>query len=197
MGPRWPRGPHASTPAWVGYRRDRFVFRSAVQEVIENVFDVPHGQYVHDNAQGNAPAVASFGFEAHRAEAVFELDLPLVGGTTRHVVTLHGPGIAVNRSTGRGSKAFFSTYTPIEVDVVEANFSFMTPRSTPDDPTGERSLQSANATARLFEQDIPIWEHKIHRRTPLLCDGDGELRRFRVWVRQFAPDTAPTDGRPA
>jgi len=170
---------------WVGYARHSYRFRSAVQEVVENVFDVAHGQFVHHNAQGTAPAVATFEYEGHTATAVFELDLPLVGAKTRHVTILHGPAIATNRSTGAGTKSFLSTYTPIDETTVEANFSFMTPRSTADDPTGERSAASALATVKLFEQDIPIWEHKVFRPQPLLCDGDNEIARYRVWVRQF------------
>ena len=65
------------------------------------------------------------------------------------------------------------------------NFSFMTPRSTADDPTGERSARSAQGTVMAFEQDIPLWEHEIPRRIPLLCDGDGPVSQFRVWMRQF------------
>lgn len=171
---------------WIGYTRHRYRFASTVQDVVENVFDVAHGQFVHRNAQGAAPAIATFAFEGHTATAIFELDLPLVGAKTRHVTTLHGPAIATNRSTGAGTKSFLSTYTPIDEVTVEANFSLMTPRSTPDDPTGERSAASALATVKLFEQDIPIWEHKIYRSQPLLCDGDNEIARYRVWVRQFA-----------
>lgn len=170
---------------WVGYHRHQYIVKSAVQEVIENVFDVAHGKYVHQNAQGMAMPTVAFSFDGHRAEAVFDIDIPLVGGPTRHVTTLHGPAIAMNRSTGQGTKVFYSNYTPIEPELLEVNFSFMTPRSTADDPTGERSARSARGTVMAFEQDIPIWEHKIHRRVPLLCDGDGAMSQFRVWMRQF------------
>lgn len=178
-------------PDWVGYSRNRYVFSSIVQEVVENVFDIPHGQFVHGNAQGTEPVQVTHTFDGRCAEAFFEIDLPLVGGKTKHVTTLHGPAIAVNRSTGHGMKSFVSTYTPIDEETVETNFSFMTPRSTADDPTGERSAASARATALLFEQDIPIWENKVYRPTPLLCDGDNMLSRYRVWMRQFyGPDAS-------
>ena len=35
------------------------------------------------------------------------------------------------------------------------------------------------------EQDIPIWENKIYLDTPLLCDGDGPIRKYRKWFSQF------------
>ena len=148
-------------PAWTGYMRYKRVVRTMVQEIVENIFDTPHGQFVHANAHGTAPAQATFTFDHHVATADFRLDVPLVGGKTQHLTTVHGPGITVNRSTGQGSKSFYTTYTPVDQHTVETNFSFMTPCSQHDDPTGERSLASVAATTKLFEQDIPIWEHKI------------------------------------
>jgi phenylpropionate dioxygenase-like ring-hydroxylating dioxygenase large terminal subunit len=185
--PSWepPALPEFDRPDWVGYLRHRRVFRSIVQEIVENVFDTPHGQFVHENKNGTAPAEATFTFDAHTATAIFRLETPLVGGRTEHVTEVHGPAITVNHSVGHGSKAFYTTYTPIDATTVETNFSFMTPRRLDDDPTGERSLASAQATTKLFEQDIPIWEHKVYRSAPLLCDGDTAIARYRVWARQF------------
>jgi 3-ketosteroid 9alpha-monooxygenase subunit A len=37
----------------------------------------------------------------------------------------------------------------------------------------------------LFEQDIPIWEHKTYRTQPLLCNGDGPIGAYRKWANQF------------
>ncbi len=180
-------------PAWTGYMRYKRVVSTMAQEIVENIFDTPHGQFVHDNAQGTAPAQATFTFDHHVATADFRLEVPLVGGKTQHLTTVHGPGITVNRSTGHGSKSFFTNYTPVDEHTVETNFSFMTPRSQPDDPTGELSLASAVATTKLFEQDIPIWEHKIYRSTPLLCDGDHMISRYRIWARQFYPSMNDPD----
>ena len=189
--PTWelPKLPEHDAAGWIGYQRHRFMVRTTPQEVVENIFDVSHGQFVHDNAQGTAAAEVNFSFDAHRAFADFRLDLPLVGGTTTHLTEVYGLGVVTNHSTGHGTKAFWSTYTPIDAEHSEVNFSFMTPTATPDDPTGERSLASAQATVSLFQQDIPIWENKIYRSMPLLCDGDGEISRFRRWARQFYPAT--------
>ena len=33
--------------------------------------------------------------------------------------------------------------------------------------------------------DIPIWNNKIYRERPLLCDGDGPIMKFRAWFKQF------------
>ena len=100
---------------------------------------------------------------------------------------MHGLSLVVNHSIGYGTKCFWTTYTPIDLDTVEVQFSMLTAVATPDDPSGEKSRRSAQGTLLAFEQDIPIWEHKMYRPVPLLCDGDGPIGRFRVWARQFYP----------
>ena len=36
-----------------------------------------------------------------------------------------------------------------------------------------------------FEDDIQIWENKLFREQPVLCDGDGPINQLRRWYRQF------------
>lgn len=38
---------------------------------------------------------------------------------------------------------------------------------------------------RQVEQGIPIWNNKIYRPEPKLCEGDGPIARFRQWFSQF------------
>ena len=33
--------------------------------------------------------------------------------------------------------------------------------------------------------DLPIWNNKIHRPRPILCDGDGPILAYRQWFEQF------------
>jgi phenylpropionate dioxygenase-like ring-hydroxylating dioxygenase large terminal subunit len=66
--PSWepPEVPEFDDRSWVGYHRQQYVLRTAAQEILENVFDLPHGQYVHQNAQGSALPIADFTFDGHR-----------------------------------------------------------------------------------------------------------------------------------
>lgn len=43
---------------------------------------------------------------------------------------------------------------------------------------------------RQIDEDVPIWEHKLHRTQPSLAPGDGPIMKFRRWARQFV-DTQP------
>lgn len=188
--PRWepPSLEEYGRPGWTDYQRHQRTVRTNVAEIVENVFDVAHGQFVHQNDRGNSPAVADFAFGDEQVTVTFDLDLPLVGGKTRQVVTIRDLGIVVNRANGYGAKAFFSTYTPIDPGTLDVRFSFVTPESLPDDPSGEISRRSAEATVALFEQDIPIWEHKVYRAHPKLCPEDGPIGRYRQWAKRFYVD---------
>ena len=45
--------------------------------------------------------------------------------------------------------------------------------------------------SKAIEQDFAIWEHKMHRTQPVLCDGDGPIAEFRRWTRQFYSTPLP------
>jgi hypothetical protein len=57
--------------------------------------------------------------------------------------------------------------------------------------------RSAARKARcwLSSKTYPIWENKRYRGTPVLCDGDGEISRYRVWVKQFNPKVEDVNQR--
>ena len=38
---------------------------------------------------------------------------------------------------------------------------------------------------RQVGEDIPIWENKLYRESPVLCDGDGPIAGYRRWCMQF------------
>jgi 3-ketosteroid 9alpha-monooxygenase subunit A len=173
------------TAGWSDYFRYQRTVRTNIAEVVENIFDLAHGQFVHQNDNGNSPPEVTYDFDGHGATVVFENNLALLGAKTHHVTTLNELGVNVNRASGVGAKSFFSAYTPIDEDHLDVRFSFLTPLSLPDDPTGAVSRRSAETTVALFEQDIPIWEHKTYRDQPLLCHGDGPIGAYRKWANQF------------
>jgi 3-ketosteroid 9alpha-monooxygenase subunit A len=176
---------------WTDYQRYQITVQTSIDEVVENIFDLAHGQFVHQNDNGNSVPTVGYDFDDHSATVTFENDLALLGGKTHHVTTLNELGINVNRATGVGSKSFVVSYTPVDPSTLDVHFSFVTPEALPDDPTGEISRRSAATTVELFYQDIPIWEHKMFRANPLLCAGDGPIGRYRKWARQFYDDSEP------
>lgn len=164
------------------FLKRHFRFRSTLHEIVENIADPAHTLMVH-----GAPGLpdVQYTFEDHRFRAIFHNDLPSVGHKAINDVTAHGLGIVENRSSGAGQKAFFSTYTPINRDLVDVWFSMLAKKNSSEDPTGAISRSSAQATISEFEKDIPIWEAKLFRKNPLVVPADGPIARYRAWARQF------------
>jgi hypothetical protein len=52
---------------------------------------------------------------------------------------------------------------------------------------GAKALREGRKT---IDQDVPIFEHKIHRPEPPLVEGDGPVMQYRRWARQFYSATA-------
>ncbi len=183
--PRWdpPELTEYGDPAWTEYIiRQSYVIATTAHEIAENIVDLAHFPVVHGSPQ--APGM-DYTIDGHQLAVELSNQLPSLGYATRHVVTLYGLGLNINRSVGLGAKSFWTSYTPIDPDRVEVRFSMLAARSTANDPTGDISRQSAAATVLEFAKDIPIWENKIHRPIPLLSKDDGPIGRYRTWALQF------------
>ena len=74
-------------------------------------------------------------------------------------------------------------HTPIDEGHLDLRFAVSLER------TGPRTEQFAELYAenlRLgFHEDIQIWENKVFRERPRICEGDGPIGRLRTWYRQF------------
>jgi hypothetical protein len=74
--------------------------------------------------------------------------------------------------------------TPVSTNKLHLRFAFTQRR-------GLNKIQQVMANGlvdeivRQVEQDIPIWNNKIYRPEPNLCDGDGPIAQFRKWFSQF------------
>jgi phenylpropionate dioxygenase-like ring-hydroxylating dioxygenase large terminal subunit len=179
--PQWdpPHLAEHGQAAWGDYfLRRGFRVRVTAFEIIENIADTVHGVYVHGGLQ--LPDV-TFRMEPRIMHAELHTDLPSVGGKQVNSVTCHGLGLVENRASGHAEKAFFSANTPVDRDHVQVWFSMLAKRGS------AVSEHSARATVAEFEKDIPIWEAKMFRATPLLVKDDGPILKFRLWAEQFFP----------
>ena len=100
-----------------------------------------------------------------------------------------GPGMSV-QSFDFGARAIMlGTVTPITAGRMTLRFAFTKPaRLAPRLDMLTNALIAE--VVRQVEQDIPIWEHKMYREHPMLCDGDGPIAKYRRWFRQFYDDVA-------
>jgi nitrite reductase/ring-hydroxylating ferredoxin subunit len=176
-----PALPEFGDPGWTEPRHyDRRV-RSAVQELAENDHDTVHFHYVHHleipeievRYEGLTRTVVTRGLR----------ETPQGTFRTRLVRTNFGLGAMAVRSEGipDAGTLMFNSLTPIDQENVHLRWSFTVTRNLASS-IGADFIEGLIAAV---QPDIPIWEHKLYRPRPMLCDGDGPIAEFRTWARQF------------
>lgn len=164
-----------------------------LQEAAENAADAAHFLYVH-GAQEVPQGVVTH--EGHRRNAQYTSRRPDMDehgnfdqtGTKWRDSQLQtsncGPGQAWQRFSGFIDTLMLGVVTPITANQLHIRFAFTQPK-------GLNEMEQVMAQAlmdeisRQVEQDIPIWNHKIYKAEPNLCDGDGPIFQFRKWFGQF------------
>lgn len=178
---------------WTDIHVEEWVIDSIIQETSENGVDAAHFTYVHQSKEVPAGEVKYDGPERH---AFFESQTPDIDedgnfdetGTKWRTSYLNtssvGPGQTYQRFTGLFETLMQGTVTPINDEQTHLRFMF----TQPADQTELRQVMADalrdNVTSQV-QQDIPIWNNKAYRESPVLCDGDGPIAKHRKWFSQF------------
>ena len=73
---------------------------------------------------------------------------------------------------------------PLTADRMRLRFAFTKPKDISDQFSMFTDVL-VEEIVRQVGHDIPIWENKIYRDNPILCDGDGPIAKYRKWFKQF------------
>ncbi len=181
--------------------RVTFVARMHCQEFRENIVDNPHFVHVHRAISSQIKAWTEGPLIKGVATSDFELGQHGHPGRTATVVLDfegHGLGYGVAEEV-MGDLHFIqlATSTPIDEEHTELCFSLRTEIRSDKWPVEKAKRvalgmrdSAAKDSERQLQADIPIWENKVFRERPLLCDGDNQIMMFRKYVRQFYPPHA-------
>ena len=102
----------------------------------------------------------------------------------------YGPGISCQRFSRLFDIVMMGMSTPIDTQGVHLRFAF----TKPLEQSAQHALYADGFRDEIVYQvgqDIPIWENKIYRENPVLCDGDGPIAKYRRWFSQFYAGSAP------
>lgn len=177
-------------PGWEEVHRRSWTIRTQIQEMAENGVDGAHFQTVH-----GATAVPDSEIHVAGATRVAIQKAPMrtSRGEATSVITVTnvGLGLSFTRFTGLIETTSLNFVRPIDADSTELTVVFL-------QPMGHASRGGTRAIIADLEkqigEDIPIWEHKIYRPKPVLCDGDGPIAEYRSWCRQFYAESAREGG---
>jgi 3-ketosteroid 9alpha-monooxygenase subunit A len=173
------------TPEWRHYEWE---IRTHPQEVAENSVDWPHLHEVH---MMDPPDEAAVRFEGH--------EILWSAATTKRVSTLEdaadeirivgrnaGLGSSYVKYSGMGDSVIVMGMTPIDDEMMHMRFGVIGKQSGESNDEWSKFFEAyADDMAVATEQDFPIWENKVYRDRPRLCDGDGPVRDYRKWASQF------------
>ena len=193
--PLWelPTLPEYTDPAWTDYVRRRWRIRSHNQEMAENSVDSAHFKYVHGTPEQPKTRAE---IEGHLFKVRSPVNYTTPQGTVEGQIASdsHGFGFSLVRFSGIVDTLIVSSVTPIDGEYVDVRFSFKTKKMGNESVTSNVANAFIAEIERQMGQDIPIWENKIMKSPPVLCDGDGPIGLFRRWSKQFyVADAAPAD----
>jgi nitrite reductase/ring-hydroxylating ferredoxin subunit len=167
--------------------------RALPQDILENGIDWPHSAPVH-GFDAPTGGIADFEGPLYRWGADTGKEIELLDRRREAFsfrVESWGLGLSHVHYDGLFSVIFQIGQTPIDAKRTRISFSILTRERDREDPAVGPQLERYVAdNIRTFEQDFPIWENKVYRERPMLCDGDGPIGEFRRWAAQFLPGGA-------
>lgn len=171
-----PDFPEWQSPGWCSSWQHREIeLATHPQEIAENGPDWRHLRKVH--AMDLTADHFVFEPDGYIYRWYLGGEVP-VGESTLDGVN-HGFGLSTFRQGGIHQAIVITTSTPIEVDRLVFRLSVLS--QAPEDQLPQQ-LEYHWAFA---EPDFRIWENKIHRARPMLCEEDGPIALFRTWAAQF------------
>ncbi len=190
--PSWeiPELEQLSDPRWTEPRHLDLTVPVHLQDMAENNCDPVHFNYVHGNlALGSSEIIP--GDEPHFFKGLTQStrETPLGTFDTELERDTWGLGLVSVSVKGIGDAGLMmlAATSPIDHQTTHSRWLFTVTEDMAD-VAGEDFIDGLTQGVM---QDMRIWENKIHRPAPVLCEADKELAFFRKWVRQFYP----SDGR--
>jgi phenylpropionate dioxygenase-like ring-hydroxylating dioxygenase large terminal subunit len=186
-----PEVPEATSPDWSTHQRYEWTIRAHGQELGENGVDPAHFRFVHGTL--NVPVMEAKEDGPYRtAHQPVEMRTPRGDVSGAIEARSAGMGFSATRFTGICETLELATATPIDAATTHVRYAFTQPRVAGQDPKGGVAAAIIRDIVKQTNEDVPIWENKIHRERPVLCDGDGPIAEYRRWCRQFYPPGSQT-----
>lgn len=176
--------PEYGTAEWLPWSRSSYHIATHPREVVDNLADRAHFPSVHNTE------IDEFAFEVDGCTATQRVKgrAFLAGGGIDNFsssTTYHGPGYLLMRMDGALQNYMLFAHTPVDENHLDLRLAVTLKIVGSRAKTEGFVAQYVDNLKRGFEDDIKIWENKIYREPPLLCDGDGPIGKLRRWYRQF------------
>lgn len=204
-----PEIPDWGPAGWGDWQFQRSRIRAQPCDVIENIVDIAHFPHVHG---GNVQSFENrFGeytvTQVSRVKRDPEagmitppgLDFNLVEARNQGAgmeadawgdATYHGPSIMYYYTESRSPQISFKSWwvnyhTPVNDEELDLCSAVIMSSLTEEPLPAEFTELYPSVAHAAFGQDVLIWQDKIYREDPILCDGDGPINKLRRWYDGF------------
>ena len=172
------------TIEWLPWTTKMYRVKTHPREIVENLAERAHFPRVH------ATEIEDFAFEVngHTATQRVKGRAILPGGGVDNfssTTTYHGPAYLLMRMSGIFDNYMLVAHTPIGPNELDLRLGVSLKLAGDRKKTEALVELYMNNLKSGFEDDLRIWENKLYRETPVLCDGDGPITQLRRWYRQF------------
>jgi 3-ketosteroid 9alpha-monooxygenase subunit A len=176
--------PEYGTPEWLPWTTKMYRVKTHPREIVENLADKAHFPRVH------ATEIDEFAFDVdgHTATQRVKGRALLPGGGVDNfssTTTYHGPAYLLMRMSGIFDNYMLVAHTPITHNELDLRLGVSLKLAGNRKKTEALVEIYMNNLKSGFEDDLRIWENKLYRDVPVLCDGDGPITQLRRWYRQF------------
>jgi nitrite reductase/ring-hydroxylating ferredoxin subunit len=184
--PDWeiPEIPELFDPEWTEPRHFEFEVNVHMQDMAENNCDPIHFMCVH-GMEAAPESEITYGTDGRFMRMVSQHDKVTPHGTFRISLDRDTWGLGLTsvrmRGIGEAGLLMFSSTSPMGRRRTVSRWLFTVSRNMAD-MAGEEFIEGMSTGVL---DDMRIWENKIYRPDPVLCDGDAFLGHFRKWARQF------------
>jgi phenylpropionate dioxygenase-like ring-hydroxylating dioxygenase large terminal subunit len=176
--------PETTAADWSGFDRHEWIINAHLQDMAENGADPAHFLYVH-GTQNKPDTELNFG--TGRMSGIIKAKMETLRGVVDGTISSYsvGPGQSWVRFSGICETLLVTALTPVERDVIHARFAYTQPLEQINGPTARLANAIIRDLTHQVDQDKPIWDYKIFRDQPILCDGDGPIAQFRKYYSQY------------
>jgi phenylpropionate dioxygenase-like ring-hydroxylating dioxygenase large terminal subunit len=189
--PSWdvPVMPELGDAEWTEPRTFELRVGVHMQDMAENNCDPVHFRFVHKNMEV-PPSEVSYGDDGRFFRIVSRSQHQMPTGTFEMELERDTWGLGLSSVRMKGIPGagllMFSSTAPIDADHTHSRWLFTATKNMAD-VAGEEFIDGLSQGVM---QDMRIWENKIHRDRPVLCETDKYLAEFRRWAKQFYSDSA-------
>jgi nitrite reductase/ring-hydroxylating ferredoxin subunit len=180
-----PAIPELDSVEYIGPINRTHLVRAHIQEMVENGVDGAHFTSVHKH-----PGEAAYEEVKFEGEQMYVRTSQLYPGSKGPVVgsleTLNfGCGVGIVRYHTLIDVCMLVLNVPIDLKSTEITFQVRYRNADRDERMDRIGRTFEAEVNRQLTEDIPIWENKVFKARPVLCDGDGPILRYRRWMSQF------------